>query len=426
MVIRNPQALEGELQCPVCVSIFDTPVTLSCTHHICKTHISNLAKNNVVSCPVCKASTKVSDDNVLPVDTFLDRICGVWSGKLKPDFVPNKGKAEKTTNGRAPCGLCGKSPALNYCCTCRAEICKECLRSRHSDGFFQSHDLHSFENSIDFVTQTVFCDQHEGEKLNLYCVDCHLAVCAHCLLTGQHIDHKRLGLADAYNKEFEDFENWDGKLQSLNSQLADFIDTLATLDVEIERNEKQQRDQIESEIAHLKEILEAKRVQLLSKSELEAKRKRSQNEGQSKTAQKDRAVVQKVLDRNSKLKIVQSQHTFLGLYRALKTDVQTETQQSRCFAPATTSIYRNFNTEEAQGSLGELDLGAKEKKIVKKEETRSAEKERTTKQAGKWGGARPATYVSQPTQMIVNAQSFNNGFPPQFLPTTQAAVPQRK
>lgn len=293
---------------------------------------------------------------------------------------------------------------------------------------------------MDFVADEVFCEEHIDEKLNLYCTDCHSAVCAHCLLTGSHMNHKQMGLCEAYDKGLGEQKRGLEKTTELKSELDAFLESLYKLDKEIEENEKIQRDCIEKEIDHLKELLETKRVQLLSKSELEMKKKKMLNSDQIEKVQKDRENVQALATRMDKLCDLQSQHTFLALNRPLHKDMLNETQLQRNFTPAASSAFRCFVTDAAQSALGDLDLGVKERKLIakaSKQEMDMGHKERgSSAKSGVAWQTRPQTthmyvasaqqepevYRRAPTQVFGNSTLQTSFAPSQFLPT-QTAMP---
>eukprot|EP00397_Hematodinium_sp_SG-2012_P007309 GEMP01007352.1.p1 GENE.GEMP01007352.1~~GEMP01007352.1.p1 ORF type:complete len:497 (+),score=103.35 GEMP01007352.1:98-1588(+) len=445
--VRQTEQLT-ELKCPICVSVYDKPVSLTCSHHVCQDHVANLVENKLLSCPVCRISTQVPTEG-LPINNFLNRVCMVWKGQLKADFrssaaVEDELDAENvvpatrsfSTSGghHQHCGLCAKAQATHYCSDCRAELCQQCLKTRHSDGFFVNHAVRSFDGTMDFIADEVFCDEHKDEKLNLYCTDCNSAVCAHCLLTGSHKDHKRMSLSEAYDKGLLELTKGQEKVKSLKSQLDEFLGRLRTLDKEIEENEQAQRSIIEKEIGHLQAVLEAKRVQLLHQSELEMKKKKMQNVDQIEKVHKDRDNVQKLETRIDKLSKLKSQHTLLALNRSLQKDMMNETQLQRIFTPAATSAYRTLVTEGAQSAVGEIELGVKERKPVMKATSKQEFEAHQVERCGTKNGnaivwaQRPATgvaYVSQSTQMFGNSalQTKMASPPSQFLPT-QPTMPQ--
>jgi len=435
---RRNEQLATELNCPICESIFENPVALSCTHHICQDHVQSNVKDKILVCPVCRVSTQVSSAGILPINTFLNRVCKVWKGQLKADFRSSVDAESGDDTGPAPagghhqhCQLCSKAVTSHYCSTCRAEMCGDCLKTRHSDGFFKTHAVRNFDGTLDFVADEVFCEDHLDEKLNMYCTDCHYGVCAHCLLTGKHKNHKQMRLSDAYEKGFSEQKRGHERTTKLKDELDTFLVSLHRLDKEIEENEQVQRASIEKEIDELKVLLDTKRLQLLSKSEQETKKKKHLNSEQIDKVQKDRENVQALENRIVKLCDLQSQHTFLALNRSLYKDMTNETQLSRNFNPTASSTFRTFNTETACAALNDLELGVMDqKKFVARSATNQeldvTQIERASSRTSIYGiNTTPRTSTAAQPQLVARSSSGLSSYVSQPMQPTMPPHAQK-
>ena len=108
------------------------------------------------------------------------------------------GKKAFPSKRKLKCDVCEKKPALMECVTCVVKYCEACLETCHPKdrAVFKAHVVVPME-----MVSTRECELHKGQALSFFCTQCGVAVCAHCLLMGAHIDHSRVSLQFAVKEK---------------------------------------------------------------------------------------------------------------------------------------------------------------------------------------------------------------------------------
>uniref|UniRef100_A0A672S9M1 Tripartite motif-containing protein 54 n=1 Tax=Sinocyclocheilus grahami TaxID=75366 RepID=A0A672S9M1_SINGR len=150
--------LEKQLICPICLEIFTKPVViLPCQHNLCRKCAND----------VYQASNPL------------------WQ---------NRGPV--STGGRFRCP------------SCRHEV----LLDRHGVYGLQRNllveniiDIYKSESTRPLLPKTeqqqLMCDQHEEEKINIYCLACETPTCSMCKVFGAHKDCDVAPLPDIYKRQ---------------------------------------------------------------------------------------------------------------------------------------------------------------------------------------------------------------------------------
>mmetsp|Transcript_53266 Transcript_53266/g.150858 ORF Transcript_53266/g.150858 Transcript_53266/m.150858 type:complete len:444 (+) Transcript_53266:75-1406(+) len=353
--------MERELHCPVCQEFFVEPIRLQCTHHICTTHLSSLANGRTLSCPSCSNITVLPAEGTPPVDKALQLVVDAWRDKMK---VPQQ-NGDASPVGEAPiCGFCEEKEATRRCLQCDGILCEDCEKSLHSKGIFKSHTVVDLADSAsrgsagaDDVGRRMRCDQHSGEKLNFYCVTCTKQVCSHCLILGEHKNHENTPIDQAYETGKEALTAHRGQIESRMAVVEELLDKLHDAELEVQNNAESQRNVINSELDHLRELVEAKRNQLLSKAQLEEKQKRTQLHAQFDRAEAIRRDSEELARRSSEVLSVSSEHAFLAVVMPLIQDMKKSAGQQIDSGAQVSCMFRPLSTDAQLRCIGDLDLG---------------------------------------------------------------------
>merc|ERR1712217_662370 len=159
----------------------------------------------------------------------------------------------------------------------------------------------------------MLCDEHHDEKLSFYCLDCRRLVCSHCLILGDHKGHQQTPIDQAFETGKETLSAWVTKLEDRMRVTDDVLEQLRSAEMEVSRGADAQRNIINHEMDHLRELIETKRHQLLSKSALEEKQKRVQLQSQVDRAELARKEAEDLVLRSQGLLSVNSEHAFLAV-----------------------------------------------------------------------------------------------------------------
>ncbi|XP_067217845.1 E3 ubiquitin-protein ligase TRIM39-like [Chanodichthys erythropterus] len=158
--------LTEELQCSICLDVFNDPVSTPCGHNFCKTCLNKCWDNSqTCNCPYCKETFKIRPD--LKINTTLRELVDHYK-KKKPEFL---------------CDVCEerKLKALKSCLVCQSSYCETHLEPHLRVAGLKKHKLiNPVRNLEDYI-----CQKHE-RPLELFCRDDQTCVCTMCDVT----DHK--------------------------------------------------------------------------------------------------------------------------------------------------------------------------------------------------------------------------------------------
>ncbi|KAM9484512.1 E3 ubiquitin-protein ligase TRIM63 [Salvelinus alpinus] len=192
-VVRPPspmESLEKQLSCPICLEMFTKPVViLPCQHNLCRGCASDLYDSRnpyrfsggVFRCPTCR------------FEVVLDRhgVHGLQRNLLVENIIDIY-KQQQEGGGGSGSGDSTETP----------------LKPKDS--------------------KEPMCQEHEEEKINIYCVTCQMPTCSMCKVFGQHKDCEVSPLASVYQVQKGELSNaidalvaGNGRLQALLNQMED-------------------------------------------------------------------------------------------------------------------------------------------------------------------------------------------------------------
>ncbi|KAI3357853.1 hypothetical protein L3Q82_016245, partial [Scortum barcoo] len=212
--------LEKQLICPICLEIFNKPVViLPCQHNLCR-----------------KCANELYQPSLLQARTTMM----VNSGRFR-------------------------------CPSCRHEV----VLDRHGVYSLQRNLL--VENIIDVYKQEisnnsaagslvssppaaqVTCSDHEGEKVNIYCLTCQVPTCSLCKVFGAHQSCQVAPLTDVYQQEKDKLSEEVSSLSAVSEKIQAVIDELEETCRNIGENCKTQKQSVCEKFDRVFSILEEKR-----------------------------------------------------------------------------------------------------------------------------------------------------------------------
>uniref|UniRef100_G3N9V4 Tripartite motif-containing protein 54 n=1 Tax=Gasterosteus aculeatus TaxID=69293 RepID=G3N9V4_GASAC len=186
-VVRPPSpmdSLEKQLSCPICLDMFTKPVViLPCQHNLCRSCASDLYDSRnpyrfsggVFRCPTCR------------FEVVLDRhgVHGLQRNLLVENIIDLYKQQQEGSGGT-----------------------ESTLKPKES--------------------KEPMCQEHEDEKINIYCSTCQVPTCSMCKVFGQHKDCEVSPLASVYQVQKGELSNaidtlvaGNGRLQALLNQMED-------------------------------------------------------------------------------------------------------------------------------------------------------------------------------------------------------------
>lgn len=249
--------MDEELKCPVCGSLFKDPIILPCSHNVCSACARNIivqtpegetppqsrasgnsdydyldmdkmsmysetdsgygsytpclkSPNGVrvfpptmhrhcsITCPLCHRSVSLDERGLrgFPRNRLLEAIVA--------RYLQNRAAAVK-------CQLCDRNPvdATVMCEQCDVFYCTPCQQRCHpSRGPLAKHRLVPPTQPTPAAQQQPnatarkpsTCAEHDAENYSMYCINCKLPVCYHCLEDGKHGKHEVKPLATMWKQ----------------------------------------------------------------------------------------------------------------------------------------------------------------------------------------------------------------------------------
>ncbi|XP_039623494.1 uncharacterized protein LOC120538126 [Polypterus senegalus] len=174
-------AYGDEILCPVCLNIFETPVSIPCGHSFCEKCITQSwdlkEDEQPYSCPVCKERFRNRPQAYknFALNTMIKKIKKITINLPKKSYVQPK---------EGFCVVCTRvnSRAITICLTCLASYCETHIQPHMESEALKAHKL----NEPDTKLQKV-CAVH-GKPLDLFCKFDRKIICSECSVT-RHKGH---------------------------------------------------------------------------------------------------------------------------------------------------------------------------------------------------------------------------------------------
>lgn len=139
------------------------------------------------------------------------------------------------------CHLCETPVPSMYCDICHIQLCKACVGEHVSDDF-QKHSVVLFKKR----GSTSQCPKHASKICELQCAECDNSICAICVSSGEHDQHKKVDI-------LEYFENKKAEIQR---DLQELEESIFPQFLEIATNIPVQKTDFEKNSQNLKTIID--------------------------------------------------------------------------------------------------------------------------------------------------------------------------
>ncbi|XP_047223067.1 E3 ubiquitin-protein ligase TRIM63-like [Girardinichthys multiradiatus] len=215
------ESLEKQLICPICLEMFTKPVViLPCQHNLCR---------------------KCANDVFQASNPYLSTRSG----------------STVTSGGRFRCP------------SCRHEV----VLDRHGVYGLQRNLL--VENIIDMYKQgstskpvpekkqeQPMCEEHQDEKINIYCITCSAPTCSLCKVFGAHKDCQVAPLSDVFTKQKAELTDCISMLVGNNERIQAIISQLDETCRAVDENGRRQKSKVCETFDHLFALLEEKKAEM--------------------------------------------------------------------------------------------------------------------------------------------------------------------
>ncbi|XP_078543353.1 tripartite motif-containing protein 55 isoform X3 [Lissotriton helveticus] len=211
--------LEKQLICPICLEMFSKPVViLPCQHNLCRKCASD----------IFQASNS---------------------------YLPTRGGTTVASGGRFRCP------------SCRHEV----ILDRHGVYGLQRNLL--VENIIDIYKQEStrperksseqpMCEEHEDEKINIYCLNCEVPTCSMCKVFGVHKDCQVAPLSQVFQGQKSELTEGIAVLVGSNDRIQAIISQLEETCKSVEESCRKQKENLCEKFDFLYAVLEERRSEM--------------------------------------------------------------------------------------------------------------------------------------------------------------------
>ncbi|KAM4556228.1 E3 ubiquitin-protein ligase TRIM63-like [Fundulus diaphanus] len=215
------ESLEKQLICPICLEMFTKPVViLPCQHNLCR---------------------KCANDVFQASNPYLSTRSG----------------STVTSGGRFRCP------------SCRHEV----VLDRHGVYGLQRNLL--VENIIDMYKQgstskpvpekkqeQPMCEEHQDEKINIYCITCSAPTCSLCKVFGAHKECQVAPLSEVFSRQKAELTDCISMLVGNNERIQAIISQLDETCRAVDENGRRQKSKVCETFDHLFALLEEKKVEM--------------------------------------------------------------------------------------------------------------------------------------------------------------------
>lgn len=144
------------------------------------------------------------------------------------------------------CHLCETLLPSMYCDICHIQLCKAYVGEHLSDDS-QKHSVVLFKKR----GSTPKCPKHASKICELHCAECNNSICAICVSSGEHEQHKKVDILEYVEnkkgeiqkdlKELEDsiFPKYQEIAKSISSQMSAFVENSQKMKTIIDQKGKE-------------------------------------------------------------------------------------------------------------------------------------------------------------------------------------------
>ncbi|KAF5903434.1 tripartite motif-containing protein 54-like isoform X3 [Clarias magur] len=213
--------LEKQLICPICLDVFSKPVViLPCQHNLCRKCANELYQVGIggrFRCPSCRHEVVLDRHGVygLQRNLLVENIIDVYKQASASCVPPPKPLAQ------------------------------------------------------------INCEEHDGEKLNIYCITCQIPTCSLCKVFGAHKTCQVAPISDVYQQQKTELTDDVGSLVATNDRIQTCINDLEEICRSIEENSKNQKQILCEKFDRMSGILEERRKVMLQQITYEEDEKAS-------------------------------------------------------------------------------------------------------------------------------------------------------
>uniref|UniRef100_A0A8C7TQD4 Tripartite motif-containing protein 54 n=1 Tax=Oncorhynchus mykiss TaxID=8022 RepID=A0A8C7TQD4_ONCMY len=227
-------SLEKQLICPICLEMFTKPVViLPCQHNLC-------------------------------------RKCAQDIFQASNPYLSTRGTTV-TSGGRFRCPSCRHEVVLDRHGVYGLQ--RNLLVENIIDMYKQEQESSSKPEPEPARCDQPMCEEHEDEKINIYCVTCGVPTCSLCKVFGAHKDCDVAPINTVFNKQKTELTDCIAMLVGNNDRIQGIMSQLDETCKTVEENGRRQKSNVCESFDHLYAILEERKGDMTLKINAEQQEK---------------------------------------------------------------------------------------------------------------------------------------------------------
>ncbi|XP_072163694.1 uncharacterized protein [Diadema setosum] len=234
------QISSQNLECPICLTLFNQPKSLTCSHTFCKGCLERVSQTHpsqqTITCPVCRKGTLVPSGDV---------------NKLQTN-VPLSSLVDEVKTKNPTCTVCQtdeKPPAVSYCQDCAKNMCKSCERVHSAWQPLSNHEVVPVSEVLSgkvLLRRRRKCKTHPSADEDCFCTHCRENICSTCGML-EHIQaghqlEKAAVHEENVMKNIQELQEW---AKSKKTTIGNHIDCIETQRNEISTMLRKLNDDID-------------------------------------------------------------------------------------------------------------------------------------------------------------------------------------
>ncbi|XP_071503716.1 uncharacterized protein [Diadema antillarum] len=253
------QISSHNLECPICLTLFNQPKSLACSHTFCIDCVERIVhtqqKEQILTCPVCRKETPLPSGDVSKLQTY----------------VPLSSLVDEVKTKNPTCTVCEvdeKPPAVSYCQDCGKYMCELCEKGHATWKPLSNHELVPINEVLEGkvpLKRRQKCKKHPNDDEECFCTGCREYICCKCgMLEHLQEGHKLEHAAIHEEKLMKNIKELQERAKSKKTIFENHIDCIETQRNEITNMIKKLNNDIDKVYEEYLQLLSARREALKS------------------------------------------------------------------------------------------------------------------------------------------------------------------